>query len=121
MDSDSQLAPPDLSSFFWVLLVLWIVTAISRWVLFQRAGQAPWAALLPVYNYVILLRIAGKPAWYLLPLVAALPLGLMLLGLALADRFGRSPLIGILVGLLPCVGTPLLLLGWPQGAARPAD
>lgn len=120
MDSDSQLTPPDLSSFFWILIALWIVTAASRWIVFQKAGQAPWAALVPVYNYVVLLRLAGRPPWYIFPLIATLPLGLMLLGLSLAEHFGKPPWFGILLGLLPCVGTPLLLLNWPSNRVHPA-
>lgn len=109
MDSDSAI-PPDLSSFFWILIVLWFVTAGFRWMLFRKAAEPGWAALIPVYNYVVLLRIAGRPPWMLLPLVAALPLGLILLGLALAERFEKPIWTGLVAGLIPCVGTPLLLM-----------
>jgi len=114
MESDSAI-PPDLSLFFWVLLGLWLLTAASRWVLFRRIGQPAWAAVVPVYNYVVLLKIVERPAWMLVPLVAALPLGLMLLGIALADRFGKPLWFGLVLGLLPCAGTPLLVLSGEPG------
>ncbi|HUG89954.1 MAG TPA: DUF5684 domain-containing protein, partial [Planctomycetaceae bacterium] len=33
------------------------------WKTFTKAGEPGWAALIPIYNVVVLCRIAGKPEW----------------------------------------------------------
>lgn len=52
----------------WILLCLAIATIviIGQWKAFEKAGQPGWACLIPVYNMYILLKIGGKPWWWLL-------------------------------------------------------
>jgi len=35
---------------------------VSQWILFQKAGQPGWAALIPVYNTLVFLEVAKKPS-----------------------------------------------------------
>ena len=36
------------------------------WRIFEKAGKPGWAAIIPIYNTIILLEIVGKPWWWLL-------------------------------------------------------
>ena len=77
---------------------------------FRKAGRSGWAAFVPLYNLVVLLQIAGKPAWWVLftPVpVVNLVLGARL-GIALADRFGRGRLFGLGLFFLGPLFFPLL-------------
>jgi len=50
-------------------IVLYVVFALGMYGSFQKAGQPGWAAFVPVYNFIIMLKIAGRPmawAWFLL-------------------------------------------------------
>ena len=38
----------------------------GMWRMFSKAGQPGWASIVPVYNLVVLLQIAGRPVWWLL-------------------------------------------------------
>ncbi len=51
-----------------MLLVLGVVALmlISLWKIFEKAGKPGWAALVPFYNKVLLLEIAGRPLWWIL-------------------------------------------------------
>jgi len=42
-------------------LIILIVAGI--WKVFVKAGQPGWAAIIPIYNIYILLKIACKPGW----------------------------------------------------------
>ena len=57
----------DVAAFGIILVaasvVMGIVTLIGMWKVFAKAGQPGWAVLIPVYNFIVLLRIAGLP-WY---------------------------------------------------------
>ena len=51
-----------LIGFFIVYFVISIVpVAIGMWKVFTKAGQPGWAVLIPIYNFIVLLRIAGLP------------------------------------------------------------
>ena len=70
-----------------VLLVI-----ASLWKIFVKAGKPGWAAIVPIYNLVVLLEIVGKPIWwivlFLIPcanIVAA-----VLVALGLAKSFGKE-------------------------------
>jgi hypothetical protein len=60
-----------MSSIFfsvWILfcLALAIIVIIGEWKAFEKAGQPGWACIIPIYNWYILLKIGGKPTWWLL-------------------------------------------------------
>jgi hypothetical protein len=94
-------------AFVAVFLVV-IVASMAR--VFRKAGRSGWAAFVPIYNLVVLLEIAGRPAWWVLftPVpVVNLVLGARL-GVALADRFGRGRLFGLGLFFLGPLFFPLL-------------
>jgi Family of unknown function (DUF5684) len=59
---------------FWIVWCAIIVFEIAAmWKVFTKAGKPGWAAIIPIYNAIVLLQIAGKPVWwfllYFIPLV----------------------------------------------------
>ena len=51
-----------------ILIILAVVVFIiaALWKIFEKAGQPGWAAIVPIYNCYVLLKIVGKPGWWLL-------------------------------------------------------
>lgn len=50
-----------------ILYFAFIVFLIaSMWTVFTKAGEPGWAAIVPIYNIITLLKIVGKPWWWLL-------------------------------------------------------
>src|SRR4249919_973303 len=52
------------------VIVLWVVVfyaiaVIPYWVVFTKAGQPGWPALIPIYSTYILLKVVGRPGWWL--------------------------------------------------------
>ncbi len=43
---------------YFTILVLYV---IGLWKTFEKAGKPGWTALIPIYNWIILLEIIGKP------------------------------------------------------------
>jgi len=48
------------------ILAISILVIIAQWRVYEKAGQPGWAVLIPFFNFYILLKIVGKPAWWLL-------------------------------------------------------
>jgi hypothetical protein len=94
------------AAFFFVFLVIGIVCLIGMWKVFDKAGQPGWAVLIPIYNIIVLLRVAGLPwYWVFTPLVAIIPILGLIAYLAwivwvhhrISTRFGQG--IGFTIGL----------------------
>jgi len=83
--------------FFAVITILVIA---SMWKVYTKAGQPGWAAIIPIYNIVVLLQIVRKPLWWIvmffIPLVNLI--FLILVYVELAKAFGKGG--GFAVGLL---------------------
>lgn len=47
------------------LILLSITTIIGLWKLFPLAGEASWKAFIPVYNFIVWLKIIKKPWWWI--------------------------------------------------------
>lgn len=47
-------------------MVYAIVQFAAMWKVFTKAGQAGWAAIIPIYNVYIMIKIGGKPSYWLL-------------------------------------------------------
>ena len=56
--------------------------------MFEKAGEAGWKALVPIYNWLVWLKLIGKPSWWLvlllIPVVNILVLVSMVIDLARA-------------------------------------
>jgi len=95
----------------WIVLVLLIVAGM--WKVFVKAGKPGWAAIIPIYNMIVLLEIAGKPLWWfillLIPFVNLIVIIIVLV--ALARNFGKG--VGFALGLLilPFIFYPILGFG----------
>lgn len=96
---------------FWLALVLLIVA--SMWKVFEKAGEPGWAAIVPFYNIVVLLKIAGKPAWwFLLMLVPIVNLIVaIIVTVSLAKNFGKGAGFGLGLIFLAPVFYPMLAWG----------
>jgi len=84
------------------------------WRTFVRMGQPGWLSLVPLYNGFILLEVTKKPAWWTLLWVvpgAQLFVGVQVLR-ALAKRFGRSPVLPVLLFLVSAAPFYLASKGW---------
>jgi hypothetical protein len=99
---------------FWFAIILLMVA--SLWKVFVKAGEPGWAAIVPIYNLFVLLKIAGKPAWWfilmLIPFVNFIVI--IITCIALAQRFGKGTGFGVGLGLLGFVFFPILGFGDSQ-------
>jgi hypothetical protein len=100
-----------LVSVIWLLVVIFLLAAL--WKLFTKAGQPGWGCLIPIYNTYLMLKIAGKPGWWLLlffiPVVNLVIAILTLVGIATAFGKGGGFAVGLL--LLPIIFFPILGFG----------
>ena len=111
MDQDSIVM---LGGAYTIVIIAIIVLMVaSVWKTFVKAGKPGWAAIIPIYNVVVLLEISGKPLWWLILLIiplVSLVFGILLL-IALANSFGKSSGFGVGLALLGFVFFPILGFG----------
>jgi hypothetical protein len=54
--------------FILILILIYlgiiIVTIAGMWKVFEKAGKPGWAAIIPIYNYIVMAEISGKPTWW---------------------------------------------------------
>ena len=98
------------------VLICVVVVIIAMWKVFTKAGKPGWAAIVPIYNIIVLLEIAGKPLWWiilcLIPFVNFIIW--IIVSVAVAERFGKGAGFGIGLAILPFIF--FLILGF--GDAR---
>jgi len=89
------------TSFWSIAFFIFIIYAVSQWKIYEKAGQPGWAALIPIVNVYFLLKIIGKPTWWML-LLFFVPFVNFIIAIwmvnLLAKSFGRG--IGCTIGLL---------------------
>ncbi|MCA9870442.1 MAG: hypothetical protein KDI03_01840 [Anaerolineae bacterium] len=94
-------------------LVVFLLFIIGAWKMYVKAGHPGWAAIIPIYNIYIILKIVGRPGWWLIlffiPFVNIIIL--LIVSIDLAKSFGKSAVWGIiLLFFLSVIG--YLILGW---------
>jgi hypothetical protein len=111
-----SLAPIMGGSFLVVFLVLFILYIVSFWKIFTKAGQPGWASIIPIYNMVVLLKVVGRPVWWII--LFFVPFVNFIVAIIVTNdmskAFGKS--VGFTVGLilLPFIFYPILGLGKAQ-------
>ena len=102
--------------FVWsmVSLVISIIAIIALWRIFSKAGEAGWKAIIPIYNYYVLLKIVGRPGWWLLLLLIPFVniIVYLLVSVDLAKSFGKSEVFGVVaIWLFSIIGYMILGFG----------
>src|SRR5258708_5131673 len=59
-----------IGSVIWLAITIALIAAV--WKLFTKAGQPGWAAIIPIYNTITLLRITGRSGWWILGMMVPL-------------------------------------------------
>ncbi|MEY2880639.1 MAG: hypothetical protein RLZZ15_3019 [Verrucomicrobiota bacterium] len=108
---------------FNLLLVAIIVLVIAGiWKTFGKAGHPGWAAIIPIYNVYILLKIAGRPWWWMLlflvPIVSIV-ISIMM-SIDVAKAFGKGAGFGVGLALLGFIFYPILGFGDATYAGPPS-
>ena len=90
MDYSSQTADAmrALTILYPITGVLAIVGIVAMWKLFLKAGQPGWAAIIPVYNLLVFLRVVNRQWWWILLLL--IPIVNIVLGIILIFDLGKS-------------------------------
>jgi hypothetical protein len=113
------------------IVVIGIITLIGMWKVFTKAGEPGWAVLVPVYNIIVLLRVAGLPwYWVFTPLILIIPfLGaiaylvwIVWVHHRISTRFGQG--VGFTIGLTLLGPIFWLILGFGSSkyvAEQPAQ
>jgi CDP-diglyceride synthetase len=108
-----------------------VVTLIGMWKVFTKAGEPGWAVLVPIYNLIVLLRIAGLPwYWVFAPFVAIIPIlgwiaymvWIVWVHHRISTRFGQG--VGFTIGLTLLGPIFWLILGFGSSkyvAEQPAQ
>jgi hypothetical protein len=47
----------------WLCILVFFI--IVMWRIFTKAGKPGWAALIPIYNTIVLIQIVNKPIWWI--------------------------------------------------------
>lgn len=102
-----------------VELVLIVVIVAGFWKVFEKAGKPGWAAIVPIYNMVVLLEICDKPIWWLLIMICVPCVNIVfaiMLYIELAKRFNQTVVFAVGMALLPMIFIPILGFGSAQYA-----
>lgn len=100
-------------TFALTYLAIIILVLIAQWKIFEKAGQPGWACIIPIYNFIVLMRVIGKPWWWLLLLL--IPFVNIVLAIwsvnLLSKSFGKEESFTIGLLLLPFIFYPILAFG----------
>ena len=107
-----------IAALLFVLIYIGIIVLMitSVWKVFTKANQPGWAAIVPIYNIIIMLEVAKKPTWwvamYFIPIANFIFMIMTLNGIS--KNFGKDE--GFTVGMvfLGIVFWPILAFGNAQ-------
>lgn len=86
--------------FFLIYIGTIVLMIASMWKVFTKANQPGWAAIVPIYNLIIMVEIAKKPTWWVAMFFvpfANIVFAIMTLN-GISKNFGKDE--GFTVGLL---------------------
>jgi len=99
--------------FMVAIFALMIVTIIGMYKAFEKAGLIGIACIVPIWNIICIVQLAGKPIWWLvlffIPIVSIIVA--IVLNIAIAENYGKSAGFGIGLAFLPFIFWPILGFG----------
>ena len=97
-----------LASWFGLAIAAFYIYTL--WKIFEKAGKPGWAAIIPIYNLIVLLEIVGRPIWwvvlFLIPVVSFIIS--IIVAMDLSKSFGHGALYGLGLAFLGFIFGPIL-------------
>lgn len=112
-----QTGPQPSAGMMLIPLLIGLALAVffifCVWKVFEKAGQPGWASIVPIYNVIIMIRIAGLPIWYIILLIVPvvnIVINIMIIYKMMLN-FGKG--VGYTLGMifLPFIFWPMLAFG----------
>jgi len=101
---------------FLIELAILVVIIAGVWKTFAKAGKPGWGCLIPIYNLVLLLQIAGRPIWWIVlffvPIVNLVIS--IIVSIDVAKNFSKGPGFGLGLAFLGFIFYPILGFGSAQ-------
>jgi ABC-type sulfate transport system permease subunit len=106
-----------------ISFLIGVLMIAAMWKLFTKANRAGWKAIIPIYNTYIMLKIVGRPGWWLVLLLIPFVniIFAFILAHDIAQAYGKG--MGFTIGLilLPIIFLPILGFGSSQYAGPVAN
>ena len=99
--------------YFIFLSVFSVFSIICMWRIFKKAGKGGWEAIIPIYNIIVLIEIAGLPLWYIVLLIIPFAniYAIFKIYIELAHKFGKSTGFGVGMVFLSLIFMAILAFG----------
>jgi uncharacterized membrane protein YhaH (DUF805 family) len=94
-------------------LAIMVFFIAAMWKVFTKAGKAGWLVLIPIVNIYQLLKIAGRPGWWLILFIIPLVnlIISILVSMDIAKSFGKGAGFGLGLAFLSPIFYPILGFG----------
>ncbi|MBK8614963.1 MAG: signal peptidase I [Flavobacteriales bacterium] len=90
-------------ALYYGLALLAVVAIMAQWKLYEKAGQPGIAAIVPVWNFIVFLKIVGRPASHLwlffIPVFGQLYM-LPKVWIEIAQSFGKTTMMDYVLVIL---------------------
>jgi len=102
-------------------VVLWVIIGLPTYFIFKKAGpngDPAWGAFVPIYGFYILLKVVGRPGWWLIWIfipIANIIVYIIVLN-ELSKSFGHG--VGFTLGLIFLSWIFLAILAWGSSTYR---
>lgn len=116
MDYGDAVSTGGLVVSYLIYFAVILITIISMWKIFSKAGKPGWAAIVPLYNIIVMLEIVDKPLWWIiLMFIPVINIVIsIIVAVELAKKFGKSTGFAIGLILLPIIFYPILAFSSAQ-------
>ncbi len=90
-------------SLYLLLVILFFVGVVAQWMLYEKADQPGIASIVPIWNFIVFLRIVGRPAnhifLFLIPVYGQLYL-IPKVYIELCNSFGKRSILDYVLVIL---------------------
>lgn len=90
-------------SIFVIAILLIFIGVVAQWRLYEKAGQPGIASIVPIWNFIVFLKIVGRPAnhifLFLIPVYGQLYL-IPKVYIELCDSFGKHTLVDYILVII---------------------
>ncbi|MGW6932833.1 DUF5684 domain-containing protein [Lentzea sp. NPDC054927] len=100
-----------------IYLAFLVFAIVVMWKVFAKAGQPGWAAIIPIYNIYVWLKVAGRPGWWLILMLIPIVNIIMsvIVSIDIAKSFAKDAVFGVVgLWLFSIIGYAILAFGGAQ-------